>query len=170
VAIDVSALGFFDATLTNSGDIGLGDCSGCGEVGIYNSAGSLLVSGLATTSGTKIGDFYYVSVATTLLAAGQDYYAVAETGNADYTFATNGFATSPDINYITDAYAFSSTLAFPDGSEGGGGFFGANFEETAAATVPEPSSLLLLATLLGSLVFFAGTRFATKGSSSAARH
>jgi hypothetical protein len=153
-AINVTALGFYDATLTGSGLVGLSNCDGCGEVGIYNSSGTLLVSGLVTTSGTLVGDFYYVSVPTTLLAAGQHYFVVGETGNSDYTFATTGFAVSPDITFLQDAFVFSSTLAFPTSSDGftqgdGGGFFGANFEESPASTAtPEPSSILLLGSSL----------------------
>lgn len=61
-SLDVTALGFYDAAQTG-GSQGLSGCSGCGEVGIYNSTGTLLVSALVTTSGTLIGDFYYVPVA-----------------------------------------------------------------------------------------------------------
>lgn len=157
-AIDVTALGFYDATLAG-GSVGLGNCSGCGEVGIYNSTGTLLVSGLATTSGTQVGDFYYVSVPTTALAAGQNYYVVAETGNAEYTWFTTGFGVDPNINFIQDEFISSTSLAFPTSSFGytavdGGAWFGANFEESSAVATPEPSSLLLLATgLLGVFPF-----------------
>lgn len=147
-AVNVTALGFYDAAQTG-GSVGLGTCSGCGEVGIYNSSGTLLVSGLATTSDTLLGDFYYVPVAATPLAAGQNYYAVAETGNADYTWYTTGFGVNSNINFIQDAYVSGSSLAFPTSSDGytaaeGGGYFGANFEETSGAIeTPEPGSFVL---------------------------
>jgi hypothetical protein len=157
-AIDVTALGFYDATLTG-GSVGLGNCSGCGEVGIYNSSGTLLVSAQVTTAGTLVGDFYYVPIASTLLAAGQDYYAVGVTGNADYTYNTTGFGVASNINYVADAFVSSSTLAFPTASDGvtageGGAWFGANFEESSASAVPDPSSLLLLVTILGGFAFW----------------
>jgi len=162
-AIDVTALGFFDADLVNPTYVGLDDCTGCGEVGIYNSTGTLLVSTTVTTSGTQVGDFIYATVPTTLLAAGQDYFIVAETGNSTYTFDTTGFSVNPNIDYIQDAYTNGSSLAFPTSTDGitaveGGGVFGPNFEETTAASpVPEPSSLSLLALALG-LVAFCATR------------
>jgi hypothetical protein len=160
-AINVSALGFYDAALTG-GSVGLGNCSGCGEVGIYDSTGTLLVSGLVNTSGSQVGDFLYVSVPTTLLGAGQNYYVAAETGNADYTWNPTGLGVDPNINYITSVFTFSSTLAFPSAIDPAvTGYFGANFQETAAVVAtPEPSSLLLLATgwlAAGVLIFF-GTR------------
>lgn len=150
--INVTALGFYDATLTG-GSVGLGNCDGCGEVGIYNSTGTLLVSGMATTLGTLVGDFYYVSVPTTTLAAGQNFFIVAETENAEYTWFTNGFNVNSDITYLTDSYVRSATLAFPTLSDGytaaqGGGFFGPNFEFGSATTTPEPSSILLLGSSL----------------------
>ncbi len=161
-AINVSALGFYDATLSG-GSVGLGNCSGCGEVGIYDSTGTLLVSGLVSTSGTQVGDFFYVSVPTTLLGAGQNYYVAAETGNADYTWNPTGFGVDSNINYLNGAYIFSSTLAFPSAP---------NFQETAAVVAtPEPSSLLLLAAgwlAAGVLMFFGRRSYGVRASASAA--
>jgi PEP-CTERM motif-containing protein len=155
-SIDVYALGFYNANLTG-GAVGLSNCSGCGEVGLYNSAGTLLVSGLVTSSGTEIGDFNYVSVAPTTLVAGQDYYLLAETGNADYTWNTHGLGIDPNIDWISELEKNTPTLTFTTTGEGnpsiGWGIYGPNFEETplTTTTVPEPSSLLLIASGLVSL-------------------
>jgi len=158
--IDVSALGYYNASL-NGGDSSFqnGTCN-CGEVGIFNAGGTLLASTTVTGADPVNGFFNYTSIPTLTLAAGQNYFIEAETGTSDYTGSLNtgfttGFSVSPDINYITDAYISSTTLAFPTGSEGltvsdGGGEFGPNFEESAA--VPEPSSLPLLCTGLLALV------------------
>jgi hypothetical protein len=158
-AIDVSALGYYNASL-NGGDSSFqnGTCD-CGEVGIFNAGGTLLASTTVTGADPVNGFFNYASIPTLALAAGQTYFIAAETGTSDYTGSLNtgfttGFSVSPDINYITDSYIDSTTLAFPNASEGltaadGGGEFGPNFAETA---VPEPSSLPLLGTGLLALV------------------
>jgi hypothetical protein len=167
-AIDVTALGFFDADLVNPTYVGLDDCTGCGEVGIYNSTGTLLVSTTVTTSGTQVGDFIYATVPTTLLAAGQDYFIVAETGNSTYTFDTTGFSVNPNIDYIQDAYTNGASLAFPTDTDDitaadGGGIFGPNFEETAATSpVPEPASVSLVALALGLVAFCANRKRSLK--------
>jgi len=150
VATDVTALGFYNALL-NGGTSGISAGCACGEVGIYDSTGTLLTSATVTGSDTAVNFFNYASIAPIVLASGGTYYAVAETGSAQYTFDTTGFTTSADINFVQDAYVSSTTLAFPTTSDGvtaadGGAYFGANFEETAAtSTVPEPATLPLLA-------------------------
>jgi hypothetical protein len=149
-SIDVTALGFFDAAQVDQsvGEyVGLATCTGCGEVGIYDSSGNLLVSTQVTTSGTLTGDFYYKSVSSTLLTAGKNYYIVAEAGSADYAYGTTGFSVSPSITYVEDAWIESSTLAYPTSTSDytaseGGAYFGPNFE--VAASAPEPSSFVLL--------------------------
>jgi hypothetical protein len=150
--------------------VGLGNCSGCGAVGIYDSTRTLLVSGLVNTSGTQVGDFFYVSVPTTLLGAGQNYFVAAETGNADYTSNTTGFGVDPNINYVASAFVGSSTLAFPNALDlSATGYFGANFQETAAVVAtPEPSSLLLLAAgWMAVLTFFGRRPYGVRASASA---
>jgi Domain of unknown function (DUF4082)/PEP-CTERM motif len=152
-ALLVTALGFYDAVKTG-GAQGLSGCTGCGAVGIFNSSGTLLGSTTVTTAGTVIGNFYYVAVTGIHLAVGQTYYAMAESGNADYTEKTTGFSVDPNINFIQDAFVSSATLAFPTQSNVdtvalGGGFFGANFLETV--DTPEPSTFVLFGTALAGI-------------------
>jgi hypothetical protein len=111
---------------------------------------NLLVSTAATSSDPVIGFFNYASIPTLLLTAGQTYYVMAETGSSDYSYGPSGFVVSPDINFVTDGYTVSPTLAFPTQSQrlntSDAGWFGPNFAETTP--VPEPSSLILLASVI----------------------
>jgi hypothetical protein len=151
ISISVSALGYYNASLTG-GLVGLGAGCNCGEVGIFNSAGDLLTSAQVTSSDPVIGFFNYQTINPLVLAGGQKYYILAETGSSDYTWDVNGMTVSPNITFDSDAYLKSSTLAFGTKSLGlgptqGGGFFGPNFIDSPAASAPEPSSLLLFGTV-----------------------
>ena len=155
VSIDVTALGYYNASLTG-GDSSFqnGTCN-CGEVGIYDSAGNLLASTTVTSADPVVGFFNYATIPTLVLAAGQTYYVAAETGTSDYTYFTTGFGVSSDINFIQDEYVAGASLAFPTSSDDyaanqGGAWFGPNFQETAAGT-PEPASLFLSGTALMAL-------------------
>ena len=76
-ALEVTALGFYNADLTG-GAVGLSNCTGCGEVGLYDSSGALLASGLVTSAGAQVGDFNYVNVPTTVLTAGHHVLKYAD--------------------------------------------------------------------------------------------
>jgi hypothetical protein len=150
VAISVSALGYYNASLTSSSAPGLSAGCDCGDVGIFNSAGDLLASAQVTSSDPVIGFFNYQAITPLQLAAGQTFYILAETGSSDYTWNVNGLTVSPNITFDEDAYIKSPTLEFGTSSQGSAatGFFGPNFlDSPAAASAPEPSSLLLLGTV-----------------------
>jgi hypothetical protein len=70
VAISVSALGYYNASLTG-GLAGLSADCHCGEVGIFDSAGDLLVSAQVTSSDPVIGFFNYQAITPLELAASQ---------------------------------------------------------------------------------------------------
>jgi hypothetical protein len=149
-ALSVTALGYYNATLTG-GLYGLGAGCNCGEVGIFNSTGNLLTSAQVTSSDPVIGFFNYQAITPVDLAAGQTYYILAETGSSDYTWGVSGLTVIPNITFNSDAYVYSSTLAFGTATEGltaasGGGFFGPNFQ-ASTTSAPEPSSLLLFGTV-----------------------
>jgi hypothetical protein len=149
ISISVSALGYYNASLTG-GLSGLSSGCNCGDVGIFNSAGDLLASGEVTSSDPVIGFFNYQAITPLELAGRQTYYILAETGSSDYTWDVNGMTVSPNITFDDDAYIQSSTLAFGTSSEGtpAGGFFGPNFlDSPASASAPEPGSLLLFGTV-----------------------
>jgi hypothetical protein len=148
-SLNVTALGFFDSVLGGGGYPGLATCTSCGAVGIYNSSGTLLVSTVVKTTGSQVGDFYFTSVSPTTLVPGQNYFIVEQTGNAGYAYGTLGFTVNPNINFITDQYISSDTLAFPTTSDGytaadGGAWFGPNFEATGLAATPELNTIVLM--------------------------
>ena len=145
-AIFVTSLGYYDDLkngLTQDHD-----------VGIYDVAGTLLVSTQVRNADPLAGFFHFRAITPFLLARGQTYFIQGVTGAENYTWATNGFVVDPSINFIADAYfnPEGGILAFPNGSNGltaaqGGGWFGPNFDATP---VPVPTTLLLLASgLLG---------------------
>jgi hypothetical protein len=152
--IFVTALGFYDA-FTGTGAQGIAGCTGCGDVGLFDSVGDLLAETTVTTAGTLINDFYYTSISPVLLGAGQTFYVGGETGDAVWTYNPSGFSVDANINYIQSAWASGSSLTFPAGTDSTQGYFGANFLETA---VPEPSNFVLLGSGLLALVAFGGTK------------
>jgi hypothetical protein len=133
--VTVTALGFYDD--------GGNDLSERHEVGIFDSAGTLLVSTFVSPGDPLVGHFRYDAISPFFLGAGTGYTIAASTGNENYTWNTNGFFTDPNIVFVTDAFIPSSSLVFPSaGFTTNDGYFGPNF--LAEAAVPEPSMLLLL--------------------------
>lgn len=137
--IKVESLGFYD-DLKN-------DLTESHDVGIYDNSGNLLVSGTVNPGDLLDGWFRYTSVASTVLQAGKTYFIAATTGSENYTWNPNGFTVAPFINFLEDKYVVSNVLAFPvNGPSGFNGFFGPNF---TAAPVPEPFTMLGVATAMG---------------------
>jgi len=133
--VNVTALGFYDD--------GGNDLTERHEVGIFDSAGTLLVSTFVSPGDPLVGHFRYDAISPFFLGAGTGYRIAASTGNENYTWDPNGFVTDPNIAYVTDAFTPSGSLVFPAvGGTVSAGYFGPNFQLDAA--VPEPSTLLLL--------------------------
>jgi hypothetical protein len=82
--------------------------------------------------------------------------------NMDYqTIQATSETTASQITYVDSAFGESSTLAFPSVTGAfAQGIFGPNFTfVSAAATTPEPSSIVLLSTGVLSMAGFARRRF-----------
>jgi hypothetical protein len=160
-AVEVTALGVGDA----SG----GPLSVAHDVGIFSvSTTALLVSTtLPAGGGTLLDGFDYVSIAPFFLAAGD--YVIAMTmpfRNADTQSISNtSETTSSPVTYVDSAFAASSTLVFPS-IEGAfaQGLFGPNFTFTPAS-VPEPTGVSIMATMLLGVAFVARRRVARRTNS-----
>jgi hypothetical protein len=117
-------------------------------VGIFDTAGNLLVSTTVTTADPLSGWWRWSSVESSniQLAAGQTYIVAAPTIRDYYTFNPIGFTVNPLITYDAARWEFSTLLVFPTNVEPGvtAGYFGPNID-FRAAPVPVPPSLFLLA-------------------------
>lgn len=161
VPFTVTALGIFD-----KGADGLG---GPAQVGIWDASQNLLTSVTVPTGtgGTLDNYFRFASITPYLLTPGTVYIIGAYQGSDDATsiFAQGGTGTvDPNVTIIEDRYRSSSSLVFPDTSDGyaGGAWLGANFQGTAAT--PVPAALPLFATGLGGLGFMGWWRRKTARS------
>ncbi|MBT9585938.1 hypothetical protein IV102_21525 [bacterium] len=129
-AVTVTDLGFFD-----------GDQDGLlsvHEVGIFNAAGALLISGTVPTgvAAPLINQFRYVAVAPTLLPSGQTfrigaYYPI---GGEQIVITPVGLALDPSITYGGSRFFNGGgALNDPTSVTGSLGRFGPNFNILAAA-------------------------------------
>lgn len=151
-AIAVTGLGVFDSDLD-----GLAESH---DVGIFDSAGNLLVSATVAggTANPLIHQFRYAP-ASVLLTPGKNYEIGAVWGNDADGFLygdplTTDFATDPSINYWTGAYVFGGSLSAPWNSfnQGNPVYFGPNFTFTSVPEIDPAgvgSVLALVAGVLG---------------------
>ena len=144
---DVTSLGIFDI-----GSNGLIDSH---QVGIWTTSGTLLASATVTNASTVVastsssGRWMFTALGS-VLTLGPGSYIIG----ADYLTASDPVMTSasslfgdPDVTFLNGRFVATQTAAFdfPDDSfSTTGGHFGPNFQ-LASATVPEPSSLALIA-------------------------
>ncbi len=150
--ITVTQLGYFDYTgLTESHDVGLYDATTM----------TLLASTTVTSASTVNGNFAYNAISSVTLTAGQDYVIMGTSGvNDPYTFNPTSFSTDPSISFVQSAYIQNggTSLSYPDTFDPTTtGYFGPNFQFTAAA-VPEPSSLMLGSLAVAGGLLVAGRR------------
>jgi hypothetical protein len=151
--ITVTALGVYDFTgngLTVSHD-----------VGIFKQSDQSLVGSTtvpAGTVGTLIDNFRYESVNPFSLTQG-DNYVIAMTmpvRNGDLqSIADTSVVTASQITWVTSAFDYGSSLAFPNPGNNGiftEGMFGPNFTFETTSVTPEPAYGVLgigLTALLG---------------------
>ena len=134
----VESLGFYDDQkngLTASHD-----------VGIFDSAQQLVVSGTVTPNDPLASWWRWTEVTPTLLVPGESYQIAAVTGTENYTWAPVGFVVDPQVNFLLDSYFSPSgggVLTYPNSSDQIVGYFGPNFSAEVAA-IPAPGALLLL--------------------------
>jgi hypothetical protein len=143
-SILVTQLGLFDSLqngLLESHDIGIWD-----DDGILVAA-TTIGSG---TSGELINNFRYVGIDPVTLDSGA--YTIGAffgTGVEPLVFAgtATGFASSPRIVFGSAAFSNQPGLDLPDTPFAGQGYFGPNFihDDASGTTIPEPGTLVLLA-------------------------
>jgi len=158
--LTISALGYYDY----AGD----GFSAQHEVGIYDSAGALLISATleAGTSDPLIGDFRYTPIPLLTLAANQPYTIAATTGGPSDMWAYGvagdsiaGFLAHPTIQIGQGAAVFAYTsdhiLQYPTEHWGYTMYSGPNFliQQDSETVTPEPATVVLLGSALGALFF-----------------
>jgi hypothetical protein len=141
--IAVTALGWWDADTSNP-------LNASHQVGIWNSAGTLLGSVTVNPNDPLNGDFRYAGLPVINLLAGQQYFIGGRdlVGDGDnYASSNTALVMGSGITFVgaarTDAgagFAFPSIV-----TTNSGGRFGPNFDyRILNAAVPEPGSWLMM--------------------------
>jgi len=129
-SFNVTSLGLFDFQQNG--------LTSAHNVGIYNSAGTLLGSAVVASGTTDAltGNFRYHTLASPIaLTAGQNYVVAASLGPNDpdlYCITPATMTTDFRLHYVTARFVLSSVLAFPTTTDARVGFFGPDFQGAAA--------------------------------------
>lgn len=136
-AVTINALGWYDQ---NQDGLSVGH-----TVGIWNPSGTLLASVLVPSgaTGTLIGVYRTASISSITLNPGSGYVVGGENFNSstDRLAASVTQTVDPNIVYVDARYANSQGFGLPSAVfSAGNGFYGP-MAFTAAAAVPEPTTL-----------------------------
>jgi hypothetical protein len=142
---------------TYSYDAGLNGLVNSHQVGIWNSTGTLLISGTVASGTTDplVGKFRYTNALTGILtlAAGDYVIGGSTTGDPIVGVIPSGnVTTAPNITFLQNrTNGISNTFSFPGITQSGVdvGLFGPNFQFTPATPVPEPMTILGTMTAAG---------------------
>lgn len=139
--LTINALGYWDD--------GMGNAHG---VGIWDTAGNLLVSTAVQTTDPVVGHFQWGSIPTYSLSSGTYVIAGEYLGNEDpFPDWAEGVTSIPGYSWVTDLQIEGSGLNFPTNSTGGeygdNGILMADFS-VGSAGIPEPGTCLLIAPIL----------------------
>jgi hypothetical protein len=144
---DINALGYWDDGLGNNH-----------EVGIWNSQGTLLVSTTVLGTDPLTGGFRWDLLSSDFLLVPGTYLIGGEyLGNGNpFPNGASGITALPGYTYVTDEQSQGTGLIFPTFSSGGGygdnGILAADF--SIGSTVPEPSAVALLGSILAVAMYF----------------
>jgi hypothetical protein len=147
VTVDALGYNYFGVPLNNSH-----------QVGIFNSAESLLESATVTNASSLDDGYLYTSLATPLVLTTGDYWISGTTLglNDGWIYNADSIVTAPSITYVDSWYAPGSggVLSFPSTSTAGGRqYLEVNFLTTSV--VPEPATIAILGS---GLLMLAGFR------------
>ncbi len=147
--ITIDALGVYD----KDGD-GL---AASHEVGIWDAGGALLASVTVPAGGGVLeGAFRYIDIDELTLTAGESYRIGASDFTVDpfndtHNLGTPGYVDGPGVTRTLNTYAVTTALADPS-NNGGGGLGRWSGGNARIAVIPEPSTFLLTAVGLLSLL------------------
>lgn len=147
-AVEIVGLGYYDHNQDG--------LEASHSVGLYDSAGTLLVRTNVMPTDPLTGHFRYRSIPPVTLPAATGYRISTYVGDGDYThtWQVAGLATQPGVTFVRHRVGGGGGLAFPNGNGGATyepGVFGPNFliaaplaEQLRLTIASTPTNALLL--------------------------
>jgi hypothetical protein len=145
--IQITKMGMYDVDWYYAPDPGLFYSH---DIGLWDASGTLLFSTMIVPTDPKTGRFFFHDLDTPYaLTTGQEYvigvqlrHLYGASGDDAYCWETNPATvpTAPEITWLEERMASSTSLTYPNTSNYGAVWFGPNFQ-----FVPEPMTLGLLA-------------------------